>query len=288
MAIAEIKQRVEEGESLQLITRVFTEIASAKLKRIRAGIEHNRHFFFDLTNIYSLLNMLAVKQGIFRKPKNPRTAVILIASNERFYGRVTNPLLDYFIQQTKGKDLDRLVVGKTAHSYLETASYQYPYKKFNFKTDMPSAEEVHGITSQVKDHAKVIVFYSQMKSVLVQVATSKDITQSIDPMLYLNQEKNVQLLLQEFDYILEPDLSIMIQFFDTQIKGLLLEHTFLESELARTASRLISMDSAQNEAKEYLTQVKNELKVARKNILNARIIETISVLNLLRSSKSHA
>ncbi len=121
-----------------------------------------------------------------------------------------------------------------------------------------------------------------MKSVLIQNPVDKDITQSIDPSLYINQDENVRKLLGEFDYILEPDLGIMLQFFDAQIKGLLLEHTFLESELARTASRLISMDSAQNQSKEYLNNMKKELRTARKNITNSRIVETVSVLNLIR------
>ena len=152
-----------------------------------------------------------------------------------------------------------------------------------FNSDIPSMSEIQNLTNQVKDYAKVVVYYSQMKSVLIQIPVSKDITQSIDPLQYANQEKEVQKLLSEFDYILEPDLGIMLQFFDAQIKGLLLEHTFLESELARTASRLISMDSAQNQAKDYLSDMKNELRIEKKNITNARIIETISVLNLVRN-----
>lgn len=282
MSLQQIKQRVEEGESLQLITRVFTEIASAKLKRIRKGIEQNRSFFYDLTNMYSLVNMLSLKQGAKIKPINPRTAVILISSNYRFYGRVTNPLIEYFVQQTAGKDLDRLVIGKTAHSSLETMQYKLPYKQFVFKKDIPDIAEVMDLTSQVKDHAKVIVFHSQMKSVLIQVPVAKEITQSIDPHIYEKGTIGASNLLNQFDYILEPDLGLMLQFFDAQIKGLLLEHAFLEAELARTASRVISMDTAQNGAKDYLTKVKNELKTERKNITNARIIETISVLNMSR------
>ncbi len=284
MNIQEIKQQVEEGESLQLITRVFTEISSAKLKRIRHGIEQNRAFFYDLTNIYSLINMLAVKQGIRRKPKNPRTAVILLTSNFRFYGQVTNPLMEYFLKKTEKKDVDRYIVGKTAHAYLESRHYNIPFKKLVFSSDIPTMAEIQNLTNQVKDYARVYMYYSQMKSVLIQNPVDKDITQSIDPLLYDNQDEHMKKILNEFDYILEPDLSIMIQFFDTQIKGLLLEHTFLESELARTASRLISMDTAQNEAKKYLSNMKDALKIQRKNITNARIIETVSVLNLLRST----
>jgi hypothetical protein len=47
------------------------------------------------------------------------------------------------------------------------------------------------------------------------------------------------------------------------------------------------MDTAQNEAKKYLNSMKEALKIEKKNITNARIIETVSVLNLLRSTHSH-
>ncbi len=79
---------------------------------------------------------------------------------------------------------------------------------------------------------------------------------------------------------MEPEIKTIAEFFDNQIKILILESTFLESELARTASRLITMDSAQNEAEKFLSNQELSLLTAQRSIQNARILETIAAMNI--------
>ena len=120
--------------------------------------------------------MIAIKNNIVRQTKYNKTAVILLGSNERFYGSVTNMMVNFFLNQTNGLNCDRLIVGKSTHSALAGTSYSFPYKKIVFKRDLPEREEIQNLTAQVKDYAKVIVYYPQMKSVLIQTPVSKDIT----------------------------------------------------------------------------------------------------------------
>jgi len=95
----------------------------------------------------------------------------------------------------------------------------------------------------------------------------------------IKSEETKSLVAQYNSFIIEPEIKIMADFFDNQIKVLLLEATFLEAELARTASRLVSMDSAQNEAEKYLTVQELALLNAQRSIQNARILETIAAMH---------
>lgn len=282
MLLREAKQRLEEGNSLHLIAQVFTEISSSKLKRIRRGIEENRYFYYDLSNIYSLINMIALKNNITRRAKYNKTAAILVGSNERFYGQITNMMINFFISQIGGKNYDLMVVGKSNHAALEGLNFHRPYRKIVFKKDLPEREEIQAVTAQIKDYTQVLVYYPQMKSVLVQIPVSKDITQTSELASYGGNKEQMKAILGQLDYLLEPDIRNMIQFFDTQIKGLLLEQTLMEAELARTASRLITMDHAQNEAEDYIKQMQGEVRRSKKNAANAKIIEAVSVLELVK------
>jgi ATP synthase F1 gamma subunit len=285
MLIRDIKQRIDQGKSLELISQTFTEIASAKLKRIRRGIEQNRSFFYDLSNIYSLVNLIAAKNGIKKEVKINKTAVVLISSNERFYGSITNKLLEFFLNQTRDKQIDRFVIGRTAHFYLNETSYAYPFKKITLKRDSPSREELQALTSQIKDYSQVLVFYSQFKSVLIQLSAVKDISQSVSAIDFSAGSEEIKELLKNIDYIVEPEVKLMLQFFDTQIKSLILEALFLEAELARTASRLIAMDTSQNEAKDYINSWQKQLGQAKKTVINSRILEQVQIINAIKKKQ---
>lgn len=283
--VREINEKIAEGKSLKMVTQAFTDIASTKLKRIRSRVEKNRIFFDDLTQIYRLVNQLAAQQHVYSRPKNGKIATILISSNYRFYGKITNDLISFFLKKTLNhKNLDKIVIGKTAESYLKAVNYNQPYELIILKDDFPNFQELKYLTDQIKDYTQVLVFYSQFKSVLVQEPFIKDITQLVRE-IHVEDKKELEKLKLTLNYILEPEIKIILDFFDAQIKNLLLEEAFLESELARTGSRLITMDNAQNEANNYLKDEKRALFSAKRTILNERILEAFAALNVARKGK---
>ena len=88
------------------------------------------------------------------------------------------------------------------------------------------------------------------------------------------------------NFIFEPEIIRMLDFFDSQIKILLLEQTILESELARTASRLIAMDQAQSRAKDFISDNKRALGQLKKSTYNARLLETLATMSKWRQEKN--
>lgn len=279
--IREINDKIEEGKSLKMVTQAFTDIASTKLKRIRAKVEKNRIFFDDLTNIYKLVNQLAAAGRVKAKVKNGKTITILITSNYRFYGKITNDLINFYLAKTGNINVDRIIVGKTAKSYLDAIHFAKPYNLQIFKDDLPDGAELKILTDIIKDYSQVLVFHSEFKSVIIQVPVIKDVTQSVSE-INVKDKSELKTLKVTLNYILEPQIKTILEFFDAQIKNLLLDQTFLESELARTGSRLMTMDNAQNEANNYLKSEKYELSAAKKSVLNAKILETFTSLQIAR------
>lgn len=278
MTTKEIIEAIEEAKSLKQITQAFTQISSSKLKKIRDGVERNRVFFNDLSGIYGLINAVATKRAIVRPPKNGKTLVLLLTSNERFYGKITGELLEFFLVQVSKIRSDKVVIGRSGVETLKAMNYALSYTPLILKSDFPNNEEFVKLSQLVQDYSKVLVFHPQFQSVMMQKPVIADITHSEQEVDNKNAES--QKLVEEYNnYIVEPEIKIMADFFDAQIKVLLLESTFLEAELARTASRLISMDSAQNEAEKYLSTQELSLVNAQRSIQNARILETVAAMH---------
>ena len=250
MTIKQIDEIIEEGKSLKLIAQVYSEISFTKLKRIRGEVVRNRDFFTEISQIYHLVKDIASKKKI-ATAKSKKTISLLLTSNYGFYGTVNSKLIPFFMVNTTKSDTDRIVIGKAAIEHFKAIRYFHAYKPLIFKGDLPTAEELTGLASQIKDYNQVLVYYPLFKSVLVQDPVMKDITETQSE---ASQIKNPALDLSQYPFIFEPELNKIIEFFDSQIAILLLEQTFLEAELARTASRLISMDQAQTEANKFIKE----------------------------------
>lgn len=277
MTIKEINNLVEEAKSLKQITQAFTQIASSKLKRIRSGVERNRDFFKDLSSIYGLINIIAKDRKIKPPQKNGKTLSIVLTSNQRFYGKITGELIEFFLVQISKIRSDKLIIGWSGIEVLKSVNYALSYKPLVLAGDFPTNEEFLKLSKYLNSYSRVLVFHPQFQSVLIQKPVVADLTQS-EQQISLKTGLSKELINQINSFIIEPELKTIVDFFDNQIKILLLEATFLESELARTASRLISMDNAQNEAEKYLNIQKILLLNAKRSIANVRILETIAAM----------
>lgn len=276
MTIREIDQLIEEVNSLKDLTQAFGEIALIKLKKIRTQVEKNRIFFSEIAQILRIVKGYAAQKGIsLQKPK--QTVSLLLTSNERFYGGIDNEVIRFFIESTPKYPTERIVIGQTGRQYLDIMNYFHSFDYLNFTADLPLDTELFKIGQMIKDYKQVIVFYPQITTILIQKPVATDITQSTQNNLTLDSSH------LSLDYtIFEPELDKILQFFDTQIEILLLAQTFFEAELARTASRLMSMDQAQIQANKFIdTQKKIRTKI-KQDIINRQILENFSSMAALK------
>lgn len=264
MTIKDLREDIFETETLKDVARSYTEISSIKLRKIRTQTENSRSFFQDLSNIFAILNYMA-------KSKNPNTrssetVIILITSNFRFYGKTSNQAGRLFMQYTQKNPCEKIVIGKLGAKYLQSQNYSQGYNQLTFKKDVPNQEEMTQLIKLVKNYGRILVVFSEFKTILTQVPVIKDLTQT-------QIEAQVRLPL-EYTFILEPEIHKMMEFFDSQIKNVLLSGTFLEAELARVASRLIIMDQAESNAQKLLKRKQQQLIFAKRDLFNKKTLET--------------
>lgn len=276
MTIKEINASLEEGLSLKMIAQAYSEIANLKIKRIRKAAERNRLFFDEILKVYSLVKSIAIKKKVtITKPK--KRLYMLLTSNYRFYGNINSSLINYFVGSTRELlDVDKIILGKVGISYFKTTNVLPNFKEVIFKDDLPTSLELANLVSLSADYNQVLVFHSKFKSLLMQKATFTDITAMSS---YLNEyvktssDESSQAYIR---FIFEPELSKMLKFFDSQILTLLLEQTFLESELSRAASRFISMDKAETEANKFIKEYQKLKSYAKRSLANNAILENFA------------
>lgn len=305
MTIKELDERLEEGESLKAIAQAYSEIANLKVKKIRANVERNRVFFQEIAKVYAIIRKFAIQRKIaIVKPK--QTVSIILTSNHGFNGPINNDLLRFFVLQTKNLETDRIIINKAGIDYFHSNPVFKDIKEILLKNDEPDSNELMGIVEMLKDYNRVLVFYPVMHTLLTQVPTVTDITasgeenlQSITaahleggrqtkPGVHLPGEGNAGKESKEsrddefFKFIFEPELPKILAFFDSQVNTLLLEETFLESELSRTASRFIAMDEAENASNRSIKEYQTLKAYAKRNADNNTILENFATMVALR------
>lgn len=281
MTIKEIDEKIEEGQSLKAIAQAYSEIANLKIKRIRREVERNRLFLEEVGQVYGMVKTFAIKKKVaVVKPK--KRLCILLTSNYRFYGTITSSLINYFLGSTRQlPDVDKIIVGKSGIDFFKATKLLSKYREIIFKSDIPTNEELTNLATLSADYNQVLVFHAKFKSLIVQTATFTDITAVS---LYLKG------LTKEFDnkeqnptyFIFEPELVKILAFFDSQVLTLLLEQTFLESELSRTASRFISMDQAETESIKFIKQYQTLKAYVKRNLDNNKILENFATMMAVR------
>jgi len=269
--IKQLKEMLEEESALKLVTEAYSEVAGTKLKKIRVDIEQTRVFFGEISKVLSQIKKVAKINGIELEEKKKETAYILITSNYRFYGSLENNLIEYFLENTNTDSSARFLIGKTAADFFSRANGLPSDHHTIFSTDVPTYEELKVLITAIQPYKKIVVFYPRFRSVLIQIPTKLDITQtpsddSEDPS-------------PSFSFIFEPELDRILKFFDNQIISVLLQQVFLEAELARTGARLISMEEAQSKADRSISDQTLVLRQAVRSLKNSYLLETISALS---------
>ncbi len=273
MTIREIDQALAEGESLKQIAQAYSEIANLRLKRIRNQAIRNRVFFEEISYVYGLVKALAYKKKV-KVTKSKKTISLIITSNYRFYGSINSALIDFYIATTQKFATDRLLIGKAALDYFRAQPQLGSYQQIVLASDMPDAAKLQQIVDIIKDYNQVLIFYSKLKSLLVQIPDMMDLSTTKSQALESSQI--------DFKFIFEPELPKILTFFDSQILTLLLEDAFLESELSRTAARFISMDQAESAANKFIKENLSLQAYAKRNQDNNTILENFASLLVIR------
>lgn len=284
--LAQLKGELEEARTMQFITNAFTEVNSIRAKNIRDGFKKNRRFYDEITRVYHSVKLSAAVLGRDKslEKKSPLSIFVAITSNLRFYGKLNANVMEKFAKDNEGKKKgDLLVIGQTGVEYLDAKKIDLVVEPLRFKRDFPDSSEVSFLIEKTRHYDRVLLYYPKFINMVTQQVGVLDITQAVDSS-ELAQARRETLKaahqetldrIEKMD-IFEPEVEKIAEFFEKQVRTLLLIRTMLETELSRTAARLLSMSAARERAEELIGIKKNQYSKINHSLENAKILETFA------------
>lgn len=281
------KRRIEDIESAKYITGALRDISAIELKGLRNKFERNTMFYAELKNLYQIILRIREQAGNNPIPKERRNNTLYVAytTNRHFYGSLNNDVIKKLVESTGTKD-KCLIVGDTGKQIWHARAQKRREISFmSFEGDSPDAEETNTFLQKVAPYTHVFVFYPSFVSVFEQKADMIDITFRPEHDDSVSMEG--PLPTDEPQYLLEPDLTEMLSFFNTQVRYALVEQVLLETDLSRVAARLVKMDTADQNANKLIGAERKELRRAFSSFSSRRMLETLVGYLQWHKQKAH-
>jgi F0F1-type ATP synthase gamma subunit len=280
--IGRIQEEIEDIEAIHAISGAQLEVAALSIKQIKGDFERNYIFFDEISELYNIVKLSASRlptksdsvtkidgegQAQDIKKKKKGKICVAITSNQRFHGLLNRRVMESFVSAISLEDSDCVVIGNTGGQYLENSVFFERCKFLTFKNDYPTQGEADNFMKIMDDYNEVFLYHPKFVTVFSQEVGVVDITHA--------PERDIEKV-KEVEYIYEPELPKINEFFELQVRRLLFMRIMLESELARTSARLVKMNTTETRASEIIEDRKIDL---RKELLlqnDIRLLESFS------------
>lgn len=257
--IEQLKAQLSTTQALRSIAGAYSDISAMRIETLRAAFWRNSVYFEQISQIYQSVKASAIVL-------KPKTLHVALTSNKRFYGNLNRDVMQEFQEQNERMSDDALVIGLTGKEYLQSIQTHKPAKYSVFEDDQPTEEESDALFANFEEYDRIFLYYPRFVNMLTQTIQRTDISYS--PRTPLEPQNTIH-------YIFEPELSKILAFFKTQIRRILFNRVLLETELSRTATRLVVMDGAEKKAEEQALITKQYIRNALQSNTNRSLIETI-------------
>ena len=267
MMAIDLKDVITETETLSQIASAYTEMSEMKIRNIRAQYERNARFYIEITYIYQHLMLTAANRNLLPPEGENKVLRVAITSNQRFFGTMNLDVINTYEQDSANTPNDKIVVGLTGREYYQAQNNNSIKEFIIFKKDIPDTEETENLLTKFHEYDKVFLYFPRFVTLLRQETGMIDITYKPEA----HQMEGIDL-----DFIFEPELPDILDFFNNQVRTVLFNRTMIEIDLARTASRMLSMSGAHERAQQQLKAQKRQLNKRERLIRNARLLETVA------------
>jgi len=241
---------------LKMLTQAYQEHAIVQINLARFSVLSSREFmdelseiFFNVKNSYEIyLKSMTGKDKQLHKDrirKNGREVLILLSSNGKFYGDLVTKVCRLFAEQAKVSDSDILIVGNEGKKFYEGTGIKKPFAYLDLPDTTITLEMLKPLIQAIIGYQKATVFYGKFTNIISQDAVQTSLSGDL-PVTGKKLEKAKE------DFLFEPDIEKVMEFFESQILSILLNQTVSEGKLARFASRIKAMEFAQNNIEKKL------------------------------------
>ncbi len=283
----ELTREVEFLTTLRTILETYEEIAATRMARIRSSVLGSRDFLLEINAIFQQVKAsykaqveLLMKNKKIKDPskltfikRNGKTLYVFISANTGLYGEIIRRTYDVFIENLKKDPGDVVILGKLGLEIFNAEKIKAPFTYFEFPDNKIDNAIVQRIVEHIINYEKVLVFYEQFNNVISQSPIVTNI--SGDPLPWEKGGPQAR-------YFFEPSLEKIMEFFEKEIFASIFAQTIFESELAKFAARMVSLDFSSENTKVRLKQVVSSKNRIKHQEDNKRQLEKFASMKLWR------
>lgn len=255
-----LKDDIDVNQNLKMLTQAYQEHAIEQINFARYSVISSREFsqeleeiFFNVKTSYrTFLQALAKrdKRSDMFLHKKDKEVIVLVTSNNKFYGDIIAKLWHAFYTRAKKTDFsktDLVIVGKQGKNFIEQSDLPKEYRYMEIPDTKFDLETLKPLIGLILPYEKITVFYGKFNNIISQ--------EPIEASLSGDFPQEQQTTEQKKSFLFEPSIQHILSFFETQILSLLFDQTMHEARLARFASRIKAMEIAQTNLQAQLKKL---------------------------------
>ncbi|MGH7204001.1 MAG: F0F1 ATP synthase subunit gamma [Candidatus Levyibacteriota bacterium] len=284
-----ILTQIEDLTGIKDIVGASEEIASMKMRSIRSQVLLSRDLNDELTEIYREVTMsyknqimllvsekkskdANAKLNLSLKRGNGKTACVFLSANSGFFSKILEKTYHEFVAYLEQHDVTPVIIGEFGKKLFLNEFPDRAFVFYPFAEDNTQEENFKKITNELADYENVIIFYARFESMASQTVSSLDVSGLEKPLS--------QTPINAVHYLFEPSLEKILTFFETEIFAGIIQQTVTESELARYASRITTLDIARENINAKLKVINLQKRFASHRIINKKQNEAMTGISL--------
>ncbi len=284
----EIQNELIDMISLKELVETYEEIAISRMRKIRSSVLSTRDFMIGLTQVFGeVSSSYKVKIAELMKTRkikdltkvsvlthNGKTVSVLLSANTGLYGDIVERTSQLFLEHINTNSDDVVVIGRLGRKLMEDAGFKKrPITYFDLSDGVVDRESIHAILEHLVAYEKVLLYYGQFQNVVSQKPTFIDLYGAEIPSVGVESNTVVR-------YLFEPTLEVILEFFEKEILASLFEQTIQESNLAKYASRMVSLDAATDNIAGRIKDVRVQGRIAKHRTMNRKQLNALSGVSL--------
>lgn len=274
----QINVEIELLTSLKTMLETYAEIAASRMQRTRRQVLQQRAFLSGLSEIFQQVQAsyrnevtrFREKETIRKKRK---TALVLLSANTGLYGDLVRRSLALFLQNLKAIEATPIIIGRIGRLLFQEARPGGTFTYFDLPDVIIEIDNLRSIIQELVAYENVLVIHGEFQSIIMQTPRMAVISGTL---------ATSSSGLPRMKYLFEPSLSEVMRFFETEVFASIFEQSVAESQLAKFASRMMTLDSADEYLNTSLKQVNLERIKEKHAIHNKKQLSAFSGMALWR------
>ena len=305
-----IQSEIEFSKTFRFIAQAYEEIAVLKMHKVRDSVLATREYLSHLSQIFfelkkakerqkKLLTTSNVADAInnkqksdvktkelspdkkFKSDKLAKTVSVLLSANTTLYGDLIERIFNLFLKNVTQDGSDIIIVGRVGKRLYDEQENKRNYTYFELPDVELRLENLKPVIYHLVKYQKIMVYYGKFESVVTQKEVFSNISGD-QPSTLIADSGSGRGTETNF-FLFEPSLDTILAFFEDLIASSLFRQTVHETQLARWASRIMSMEKAQVNIDAQIKKLHfSEMKIQRQE-QNKKQLDRLAGISLWRS-----